>query len=99
VTLLIAELALLGVGRTATSRVALDTAGIASTGEGTLDALIGAISLVVTDLTAVEALASQTTAPGLVGTLASKVASLVAAVGKVSTLKASEEDCTYMRHV
>jgi hypothetical protein len=75
---LVAELALLG--RTATGRVALDTAEVASAVEGTLDALVGAVRLVVADLTAVEALAGQTAALGLVGTLTSEVADLVAAV-------------------
>lgn len=77
--LLIAKLALHRVRRASAGRVTLYTAGIAGSGEGTFDALVGAVRLVVADLAAVEALSSETAALGLVGALAGEVTSLAAA--------------------
>jgi hypothetical protein len=84
VSLLVAQLALLGVGGALASRVALDTTRVAGAAEGTLDALVGAVRLVVADLSAVEALAGEAAALRLVGTFAGEVAGLVAAAVKVS---------------
>jgi hypothetical protein len=64
----------------------LYTAGVAGSVEGTLDTLIGAVRLVVTDLAAVEALSSETAALGLVGAFTGEVTSLVAALIEVSML-------------
>lgn len=86
VTFLLAQLADHGVGRAAASRVAFNAAGIASPGERTLDALVRAVSLVVADLTAVEAFARQPIALGLARALASEVTGLVAATYHVSML-------------
>jgi hypothetical protein len=61
------------------SAVALLVTELAGAVEGTLNALVGAISLVVTDLTAVEALAGETAAAlGLVGAVAGEMAGLLA---------------------
>jgi hypothetical protein len=79
VTLLVAEPALLGVGWADTSRVTLNTARVARASEGALNTLVSTISLVVTNLTAVVALASHTATRRSVGAFASEVASLVAA--------------------
>jgi hypothetical protein len=87
VTLLVAQLALLRVGRAGASGVALNTTGVASTVERTLDALVSTVRLVVADLSAVEALASQAATLGLVGAFACEVAGLVAAVASVSMMK------------
>lgn len=77
---LVAQAALLGVGGALTRRVTLDTAGVAGAGERTLDALVGAVGFVVTNLAAVEAFSSEAAALGLVGTIAREVTGLVAAV-------------------
>jgi hypothetical protein len=87
VTLLIAQLTLRRVGRAGTSRVALNTTGIASAIERTLDALVGAVRLVVANLSAVEALASQAATLRLVRAFAGEVAGLVATVANVSMMK------------
>jgi len=84
---LIAEPALHRVRRASTGGVTLFAAGVAGSAEGTLNTLIGAVCLVVTDLAAVEALASETAALGLVGALPGEVASLAASVLEVSMWK------------
>jgi hypothetical protein len=86
VAFLIAKLALHGVRRASAGRMTLYTAGVAGSVEGTLDTLIGAVRLVVTDLAAVEALSSETAALGLVGAFTGEVTSLVAALIEVSML-------------
>lgn len=60
----------------------LNTTSVAGASEGTLNTLISAVGLVVTDLTAVVAFASEATSCGGVGALTSKMAGLVAAVRK-----------------
>jgi hypothetical protein len=70
--------------------MALLVAELAGAIEWTLDALVGAISLVVADLTAVEALAGQTaTALRLVRAIASKVAGLLADAARAVSSVAS----------
>lgn len=80
VTLFVAKSALHRIGRTVASSVALDTTGVAGSGELALDTRVGTVSLVVTDFAAVVALASETATGGLVWTLASEVTGLSAAV-------------------
>lgn len=87
---LVAQLASLRVGRAAAHGVALLSTGVASTTERTLDLGVGAIGLVVTNLTAVEALSSHTTALRLVRAFSSEVSGLVAdATGLVTTSAAA----------
>jgi hypothetical protein len=86
-TWLVAQLALLRIGRAVASCMAFDTTSVASAVERTLDALVGTVRLVVADLAAVEALASQAATLGLLRAFASEVAGLVAAVVKVSMMK------------
>jgi hypothetical protein len=73
------------------SAVALLVAELAGAIEGTLEAHVGAINLVVTDLIAVEALAGDTAAaPGLVGAVTGEVAGLLAdTAGTVSNVAAA----------
>lgn len=87
---LVAELALHRVGWAATSRVALDAASIAGTGERTLDALVGTVGFVVTYLTAVVALPRHAIALRLARTVASEVPGLVATACRVSVLKLAD---------
>jgi hypothetical protein len=79
VALLLAELACLS--RAVAGRMSFLAAEIACTSEGALDAGIGTVRLVVADLAAVVALASQASALGLVRAFASEVTFLIAAVG------------------
>jgi hypothetical protein len=60
--------------------MALLTASVACAGEWALDALVRAISLVVADLSTVEALSGQAAALGLVGAVSREVIGLSAAV-------------------
>lgn len=60
------------------------TASVTGTCERTLNTGIGAVRLVVSNLTAVEALAGQSATFGLVGTVAGKVTSLLASIAEVS---------------
>jgi hypothetical protein len=80
VTLFVAKPALHRIGRTVASSVALDTTGVAGSGELALDTRVGTVSLVVTDFAAVVAFASETATSRLVWTFASEVAGLSAAV-------------------
>jgi hypothetical protein len=85
VACLVAEPALLRIGWAVAGSVTLDTAGVASARERTLDTLVGAVSLVVANLAAVEALAGETVTFMLVGAVAGKVAGLAAAACTIST--------------
>jgi hypothetical protein len=67
--------------------MAFGTTEVAGSGESTLDRRIGAISLVVTNLATVVALAGKTLAFGLLGALASEVTFLVAAGNRQCQLK------------
>lgn len=84
VAFLVAKLALHGVGWAAACSMSLDTAGVAGTSELALDARIGAISLVVTDLAAVVAFASEAASGWCVGAFASEMTFLAAAAKNVS---------------
>jgi hypothetical protein len=77
--LLVAQLALLRIGRAVASGMTLNTAAVADAREGVLDTRVGTVGLVVAYLTTVVAFASEAAALGLVRTLAGEVASLVAA--------------------
>jgi hypothetical protein len=87
VALIVAELALNRVGRAVASRMALDTAGVTGAGKFALDTGISAVSFVVANLSAVEALAGEAAASGLVWASMSEVPSLVAAVIMISMVK------------
>jgi hypothetical protein len=86
---LVTEPALLWVGWAIAGRVTLNTTCIASARKGPLDSLVRTVGLVVTNLPAVEAFASETASLRLVGTLSSKVTSLAAAIDKVSVMECS----------
>jgi hypothetical protein len=58
VALFVAKPTLHGIGRTVASSVALNTTGVAGSGELALDTRVGTVSLVVTDFATVVALAS-----------------------------------------
>jgi hypothetical protein len=73
---LVAQLAL--HGRAVTSGMTIDTARVAGTSKGTLDSGVSAVSLVVADLTAVVAFASQAATGGLLRTFPSEVSGLAA---------------------
>ena len=81
---LVAELAL--DRRTAPGSVPLLATGVARTGERAFNAGIGAVSLVVADLAAVETFAGKTTTLSFVRAIASEVSGLFAAKVQVSTL-------------
>lgn len=84
VAFLIAKLALRGVGWAVACSMSVDTAGVAGTGELALDARIGAVGLVVSNLATVEALPSEAAARWCVGAFASEVAFCTAAAKNVS---------------
>jgi hypothetical protein len=66
----------------------INSAGVASARERTLDARVGVIRLVVTDLTAVVALAGEAAALGLVGLVAcvaSTSAGIAASAPRITT--------------
>lgn len=83
-TWLVAKPALLGISGAATSSMAFFAASVAGTGKRALDTRVGAVSLVVTDFTAVEALSGQAAAFGLIRAVASEMACLSATVKTVS---------------
>jgi hypothetical protein len=87
VACLVTKPALLWICWTIAGRVTLNTACIASAGEGTFDTLVRTVSLVVTNLSAVEAFASEATSRGFVRAVSSKVAGLVAAMDRVSMIE------------
>lgn len=86
VALLVTKLALHGIGRAAACSMSLNAACVARAGEFALDTRVGTIRLVVTNISAVEAFASQTASGWCVGALASEVAFLATAEKHVSTI-------------
>ena len=76
---LVAQFAELRVRRAVSHGVTFFAAGVAGAREGAVDLGVRAVSLVVSDLSTVEALSGQTTTLGLVRAFASEVSSLVAA--------------------
>lgn len=78
---LVAESALLGVGRAATRSMALLTASVTCASKWALNAFVRAISFIVADLSAVVTLSRETASLGLVRTVTSDVIGLSAAVG------------------
>lgn len=79
VSWLVAQLAELGVGRAVTHGMSPLAAGVANTGEGTVNLRVGTVGLVVSNLSAVEALSGQTATLRLVRALTSQVSCLLAA--------------------
>lgn len=64
--------------------MALFITGVTGACEGALNALVGAVRLVVTNLTAVKALSSEAASFGLVRAIAGVVASLTAAASSLA---------------
>jgi hypothetical protein len=79
VSWLIAKLAELRVGGAVSHGVTLFTAGVTGASEGAVNLGVGAVGLVVPDLSTVEALSGQATALRLVRAFASEVSGLLAA--------------------
>ena len=73
--------------------MAFNAAGVAGAGELTLDARVGAVGLVVTNFTAVEAFASEAAASGLVGAFAGEVPSLATSVYMISRVEQGKDSC------
>lgn len=85
---LVAELAF--VARAVANSMTFDSATVASAGECALDTWIGAVGLVVSDLAAVVAFASEAAALGGIRAVAGKVTSLVAdTTGLVTAIAAT----------